>query len=69
MNDFEQLVDVRFRPNDKMYSFRSAKGVQVGDNVWVRSWVKPEGTILKVEGVRPLDDKHRYSYALKVKND
>jgi hypothetical protein len=69
MIDFEHLVEVRFRPNDRLYSFRSSKGVQVGDNVFVKTWVNPNGAVVKVENTKPMDGKFKYAYALKVDND
>ena len=69
MIDFEHLVEVRFRPNDKLYSFRSSKGVQVGDIVFVKTWVSPNGAVVKVENTKPMDGKFKYAYALKVNDD
>lgn len=69
MIDFEHLVEVRFKPNDKVYSFRSSKGVQIGDSVFVKTWIRPEGAVLKVENTKPMDGKFKYAYALKVDND
>lgn len=69
MTDVEHLVEVRFRPNDRIYSFRSSKGVQVGDSVFVKTWVNPNGTVVKVENTKPMDGKFKYTYALKVDND
>lgn len=69
MIDFEHLVEVRFRPNDRLYSFRSSKGVQVGDTVFVKTWVNPNGAVVKVENTKPMDSKFKYAYALKVDND
>jgi hypothetical protein len=67
--DFEHLVEVRFRPHDKPYSFRSSKGVQAGDTVFVKTWVNPDGVVVKVENTKPMDGKFKYAYALKVDND
>lgn len=69
MTDFEHLVEVRFRPNDRIYSFRSSKGVQAGDSVFVKTWVNPNGVVVKVENTKPMDGKFKYAYALKVDND
>ncbi len=66
MSDFDHLVEVRFRPSEQVYSFRATKGVKKGDSVFVKTWVRPEGVVLTVEGTRPLDNKHNYAYALKV---
>jgi hypothetical protein len=69
MIDFEHLVEVRFKPNDKIYSFRSSKGVKIGDSVFVKTWVNPNGAVVKVENTKPMDGKFKYAYALKVYND
>lgn len=66
---FEQLVDVKFPFSPKMYSFRCAKGVTAGEFVFVKTWVNPEGISVQVENTRPIDNKFKYSYALKVNND
>ena len=69
MSDFEHLVEVRFRPNEGIYSFRSSKEVKTGDSVFVKTWVNPNGVVLKVENTKPMDDKFKYAHALKVKDD
>jgi hypothetical protein len=63
------LVEVRFRPNDRLYSFKAPDTVQTGDNVFVKTWVNPEGVTVKVENTKPLDNLFNYSHAKKVDNE
>jgi hypothetical protein len=63
------LVEVRFKPNDRVYSFKTHTTVRTGDSVFVKTWVNPEGVVLAVENTKPLDDKFNYAYARKIVND
>jgi hypothetical protein len=35
----------------------------------VKTWVNPDGVVVKVENTKPMDGKFKYAYALKVDND
>jgi hypothetical protein len=69
MTDNYHLVEVRFKPNDRVYSFKALDNVQEGDSVLVKTWVNTEGVLLTVENTKPMDDKFKYAHALKVNND
>lgn len=63
------LVEVRFKPKDRVYSFKAPDTVKTGDSVFVSTWVNPEGVILTVENTKPLDTLFNYAYAKKVNNE
>lgn len=65
----EHLVNVRFRPNGTVYTYRTEDNVLVGDKIKVYSWVNKKNLNLIVEGIKPMDPSKYYAYARKARHD